>query len=282
MKRTVGLLVALLLPGLALGAEPFKIGLAAMISPKETITHYKSIMDYVGSKLGRPVEMVQKKTYDEMDAALQKRELDVAFVCSGPYVRDRDRFGAELLVAPQSYGKPVYYAYIIVPKSSPAKALADLAGKRFGFTDPKSNTGKLVPSYMVAKRFSKMPEAFFGKVVFTYSHDKSIEAVGQGQVDGASVDSLIYDFVAKKNPAATANTRILEKSPPYGIPPVIVNKSIDPATREKLKEIFLKMHEDPKGKQILGELFIDKFVVPQDKDYDSVREMEAWIASQQG
>lgn len=282
MKRVALLVAALLLPGLTVAAEPFKIGLAAMISPKETITHYKSIMDYVGEKLGRPVEMVQKKTYDEMDAALQKRELDVAFVCSGPYVRDRDRFGAELLVAPQSYGKPVYFAYIIVPKTSKAASLADLKGKKFGFTDPKSNTGKLVPSYMVAKRFSKMPEAFFGNVVFTYSHDKSIEQVGKGEIDGASVDSLIYDFVAKKNPALTKNTKIIEKSPPYGIPPVIVNKAIDPAVRAKLQEIFLKMHEDPKGKKILGELFIDKFVVPQDKDYDSVREMEAWIASQQG
>jgi len=282
MKRSAGLLAALLLPGLAAAAEPLRIGLAAMISPKETLVHYKSIMDYVGEKLGQPVEMVQKKTYDEMDAALQKRELDVAFVCSGPYVRDRDRFGAELLVAPQSYGKPVYFAYIIVPKDSKAQALADLKGMKFGFTDPKSNTGKLVPSYMVAKRFSKMPEAFFGKVVFTYSHDKSIEQVGKGELDGASVDSLIYDFVAKKNPSLTQNTRIVEKSPPYGIPPVIVNKAMDPALRAKVKDIFLKMHEDPKGKQVLGELFIDKFVVPQDKDYDSVREMEKWIASQQG
>jgi len=283
MKRFAGTLAALLLlPGLASAAEPFKIGLAAMISPKETTAVYKEILDYVGEKLGRPVEMVQKKTYDEMDAALQKRELDVAFVCSGPYVRDHDRFGAELLVAPQSYGQPVYYAYIIVPKNSKAQSLADLKGKKFGFTDPKSNTGKLVPSYIVAKRFGKMPEAFFSKVVFTYSHDKSIVATANGEVDGASIDSLIYDYVAKKTPEVTKNTRIVEKSPPYGIPPVIVNKNMDPALKAQIKDIFLKMHEDPKGKRILGEIFVDKFIVPQDKDYDSVREMEKWIASQQG
>src|SRR5512133_172972 len=140
---------------------PLKIGLAAMISPKETLIFYNGLLGYVGQKLGRKVEMVQYRTYDEMDAALEKRDLDIAFVCSGPYVKDRQKFGAELLVAPQSYGKPFYHAYIIAPAGSPAKKLADLKGKSFAFTDPKSNTGKIVPTYMVSKEFGMPPEKFF-------------------------------------------------------------------------------------------------------------------------
>src|SRR5512142_1167717 len=94
--------VAMLSSTTVLAAEPLKIGLAAMISPKETIRYYKEMLDYVGEKLGRPVEMVQKPNYDVMDAALESGELAFAFVCSGPYVKDHAKFGAELLVAPQS------------------------------------------------------------------------------------------------------------------------------------------------------------------------------------
>jgi phosphonate transport system substrate-binding protein len=264
----------------AFAAEPpVKIGLAAMISPKETVRYYKEMLDYVGEKLGRPVEMVQKPNYDAMDAALETGELGFAFVCSGPYVKDKAKFKAELLVAPQSYGAPVYYSYILVPLDSPAKSFADLAGKKFAFTDPKSNTGKIVPTYMVGKRFSKTPEAFFGNVSFTYSHDKSIEAVAKKVVDGSAVDSLIYDYLAAKSPTYTKLTRILEKSPPYGIPPVIVTPGADPKLKEKVKDIFLKMHEDKKGKEILAGIMVDKFVVPKDKDYDSVREMDVWLAA---
>ncbi len=259
---------------------PLKIGLAAMISPKETVSFYKEMLDYVGAKLGRPIEMVQKKTYDDMDAALENRELDVAFVCSGPYVKDKAKFGAELLVAPQSYGKPVYFAYIIAPKDSPAASLKDLAGKKFAFTDPKSNTGKIVPTYMVGKLSGKKPEAYFGNVVFTYSHDKSIESVAKKVVDGASVDSLIYDYLVAKSPTYTKLTKIVEKSPPYGIPPVVVNKAVPAALKQQLRDIFLKMHEDPKGKAILEGIMVDKFIVPADKDYNSVREMEKWLATQ--
>lgn len=224
-----------------------------------------------------PVEMVQKESYDEMDKLLEKGEVSIAFICSGPYVKNKEKFGVELLVAPQSYGKPFYHAYIIVHKDSPIKSLTDLKGKSFAFTDPKSNTGKLVPTYMIAKNFNKTPEQFFSKITYTKSHDKSIEAVAKKIVDGASVDSLIYDYAAKKNPVYTSLTKIIEKSPPYGIPPVVVTKNFEPNLKEKIKQTFLNMHKDPEGKKILDGIMVDKFIVPKDSDYNSVREMERWI-----
>jgi phosphonate transport system substrate-binding protein len=278
VKLSLGLAVAAGAVAARAEEPPLKIGLAAMISPKETLIYYNGLLGYVGQKLGRKVELIQFRTYDEMDAALEKRDLDIAFVCSGPYVKDKDKFGAELLVAPQSYGKPFYHAYIIAPAGSPATKLADLKGKSFAFTDPKSNTGRIVPTYMVSKDFGAPPERFFSSVKYTYSHDKSIEEVSKGLVAGASVDSLIYDYLAAKSPATTRGTKIVAKSAPYGIPPVIVNPKIDPALRAKVKAAFLAMHEDAKGKAILDGIMVDKFIVPKDKDYDSVREMERWLA----
>lgn len=257
--------------------EPVKIGLAAMISPKDTVRYYGQMLQWVGKKIGQPVEMVQEENYDLMDAKLEKNELGVAFLCAGPYVKDHDKFGAELLVAPQSYGKPLYYSYILVPKDSTAKSFGDLKGKKFGFTDPKSNTGCLVPTYMVAKDFNTTPDKYFSEIVYTKSHDKSIEAVAKKMVDGVAVDSLIYDYAAKKNPVYTAETKILVKSPPYGIPPVVVRKDLDPKLKEKLKNAFLSMHEDPEGKEILDGIMVDKFIIPKDEDYNSVREMAAWV-----
>jgi phosphonate transport system substrate-binding protein len=260
-----------------MAAGPVKIGVAAMISPKETVKYYKQMIDYVSTKLGQPVEMVQKENYDETDKMLESGELPIAFVCSGPYVKDHDKFGAELLVAPQSYGQPFYHAYIIVHKDSPITELSALKGKKFAFTDPKSNTGKIVPTYMIGKEFKTTPEKFFGKVLYTKSHDKSVEAVAKKLVDGASIDSLIYDYAVKKNPQFTSQTKIIRKSPKYGIPPVVVRKDLSPALKAKIKDIFLNMHKDPEGKAILDGIMVDKFIVPKDSDYNSVREMDAWL-----
>ena len=271
------LLVMLVAVSAAVAAEPVKIGVAAMISPKETVRFYKQLVDYIGAKMGSPIEMVQKENYDEMDGMLEKGEVQVAFLCSGPYVKDHAKFGAELLVAPQSYGQPFYHAYIIVHKDSPIKDMAGLKGKRFAFTDPKSNTGALVPTYMVAKEFKVKPDKFFSEMMYTKSHDKSVEAVAKKVVDGASIDSLIYDYAAKKNPVYTSQTKIIKKSPPYGIPPLVVRKETDPVLKNKIKNILLNMHSDPAGKAILDGIMVDKFIVPKDSDYNSVREMADWV-----
>lgn len=280
MRRTASLLVSaiLLWAGQATAADDvLKIGIAAMISPLETYKYYSSLVDFVGEKLGRSVEVRQKENYDEMDGMLERNEVAMAFICAGPYVKDKDKFGVELLVAPQSYGKSVYYAYIIVPLDSPIKTFEDLRGKKFAFTDPKSNTGKLVPTFMIAKRFKQTPDTFFKETIYTKSHDRSIEAVAKKLVDGAAVDSLIYDYATRKNPVFATNTRILEKSPPYGIPPIVVTKATPAELKEKVREILLHMHENPRGKAILDAIMVEKFIVPKDSDYDSVREMVAWV-----
>src|ERR1700690_904941 len=101
----------------ALAGEPIKFGVAAMISPADTVIYYQRLIDYIGNKLGRPVQMVQRKNYDETDTMLERGDVSIAFVCSGPYVKDHAKFGVELLVAPQSFGQSFYHAYIIVHKN---------------------------------------------------------------------------------------------------------------------------------------------------------------------
>lgn len=283
MKRR---LIAAVLVAMALapaGAEAalpaLRIGVGARISPRETAGSYEEMLNWVGRKLGRKVELVQYTTYAEMDSALERLDLDFAFIGAGSYVRDHARFGVELLVAPQIRGVPFCYSYLLVPASAPAKRLADLRGKRFAFTDPTSASGRLVPTYMIGKEFGVGPEAFFGSVAFTWSDDRSIDEVNAGRVDGASVDGLLYDYLAKRNPARVKNVRVLTRSMPYGIPPFVSTRAADPRVKMQLRELLLSMHEDAEGKQILGTMEIERFIVPADANYDAIRDMEAWLAN---
>ncbi len=261
-----------------LNGAPLKIAIAAVISPKETSAYYDQMMQYVSRKIATPIDIIQKKTYQEVNDLLEKREIAIAFVCAGPYVSGKKKFGMELLVAPMLYGKPFYQAYFIVQKDSPITNLEDLRGKSFAFTDPNSNTGTLVPTYTLSAKGEK-PESFFKSVIYTYSHDNSIRAVSKGIIEGASVDGLIWDFYSDKNPDLVKNTKIIYKSPLYGIPPVVVHPATPASTKQLLKKIFLEMHTDPEGKKILDELKIEKFIVPEDASYDSVRKMQDWLDS---
>jgi len=253
-----------------------KIAVSAIISPTKTFLYYKEILDYVSRKVGVSVELVQRDTYNEVNALVKNQEIDAAFVCSGAYVDGHKEFGMELLVAPKAYGEHYYYSYIIVPADSDAASFEALRRKKFAFTDPLSNTGKLVPTYMLAM-MGETPGSFFSETIFTYSHDKSIEAVAQKLVDGAAVDSLIWDYANATNPEFTSRTKIIKKSAPFGIPPVVVPQGLNPQLKEQLQDIFLNMHEDTEGKTILEKVKIDRFIKIEDSAYDPVREMKKFL-----
>lgn len=256
---------------------PVKVGVASMITPVDAVKYYQEIVDYLSAKLDAPTEMVHRRTYDEMDRMLEKGEVDIAFICSAPYIKNRRNFGVELLVAPQVNGKTFYNSYIIVHKDSTIKRIEDLNGKTFVYVDPKSNTGKLYPEYRITG-LGFVPEQFFKKYMYSYSHNKSVELVAKGVVDGAAVESLVFEYMKKKGSPYVKQVRVIERSSDFGIPPVVVSPRVSTYTKEKIREILLGMHNDTDGKRILEEMLIERFVVVPDRNYDSIREMESFVS----
>ncbi|MGB9079934.1 MAG: phosphate/phosphite/phosphonate ABC transporter substrate-binding protein [Desulfuromonadaceae bacterium] len=256
--------------------QPLRIGMGAMITPREGYIYYQRLQSYIEKRLGRPVQLVDRENYDEMNGLLESGGVDAAFVCAGPYVEGKAKFNLQLLAMPLVQGKPIYHSYILVHKDSAITSFKDLRGKVFAFTDPKSNSGKMVPTYMLAK-MKETPESYFSRVEYTYGHDKSIRAVAEKLVDGAAVDSLIWEYTALKKPELTGQTRIIVKSEPYGIPPVVVRAGLDPEIKKRLKEILLAASHDPEGQDILKGMMIDGFIAGDDKNYDSIRAINVWI-----
>lgn len=254
-----------------------RIGIAGVISPRLTLESYHELLQYLAAKLGRPVELVQRPTYQEMNELIRDRQVDVGFVCSLAYVDGKSNFNMRLLVAPQVRGATSYYSYLIVPEGSTATGIQDLRGKLFAFSDPLSNTGRLAPTYQLALLGEK-PETFFKNSIFTYNHDYSIQAVADGLVDAAAVDSLIYDYFRAIDSPLVRKTRIISTWGPYGMPPVVAHPDIDPILEQRIKSLFLNIHLDPEGKRILDSLVIEQFVEVDDGIYDSLRRMKTKIA----
>ncbi|MBI5739412.1 MAG: phosphate/phosphite/phosphonate ABC transporter substrate-binding protein [Nitrospirae bacterium] len=276
-------LILLCLPGSSFPRQDksVKIGVSSMITPVDTVKYYQDVIDYIGEQIGQPVHMVHRRSYEEMDSLLESGEVKVAFICSAPYIRDREKFGVELLVAPKVNGSPTYNSYIIVHKDSAVKSFSELKGKVFAFTDPLSNTGKLYPTYLL-KTMDQSPEKFFMRFLYSFSHNKSVEMVAKRIVDGSAVESIVYEHMLKTGSPYAKEVKIIKRSPAYGIPPVVVTNDINAALKEKLRVAFLGMDRTVKGRAILDAMMIDGFVEAPDKNYDSIREMERVIVGNFG
>jgi phosphonate transport system substrate-binding protein len=117
------------------------------------------------------------------------------------------------------------------------------------------------------------PENFFWRTTFTYGHDDAIRAVAARVVDGAMVDSLVYDYALSRDPFISQNTRVIYKSQPFGIPPVVTGPHIRPRLRMELQQMLLNMAEDPDplARKALFDIGVERFVMIEDSAYQSAR-----------
>lgn len=251
-----------------------RMAVAAILSPQGTAESYRELADYLGNELERPVELVQRRTYAEVNALVAQQEVELAFVCTSAYLDGAAAQDMELLVAPEIDGQSTYYSQVIVPANSTTYSLGDLRGKTFAFTDPMSLSGRVYPTTLV-RQMGQEPEQFFGDFFFTYSHDRAIDAVAANVADGAAVDSVVLRYALDRDPDLRQQIRIIHTSPPFGMPPVVVPATLPAREKMRLRQLLLGMSDNAEGRQILDALGIDRFVLIDDAAYDSARALVA-------
>ncbi|GAB4502374.1 MAG: phosphate/phosphite/phosphonate ABC transporter substrate-binding protein [Anaerolineales bacterium] len=251
---------------------PLRVAVASVVSPQGTVESYSLLLDYLSTHLSRPVELVQRRTYAEINDLVEHGEVDLAFVCTSAYIAGHDKFKMELLAAPQVNGETIYHSNLIVPAESRAQRMADLKGKVFAFTDPMSLSGRMYPTYLV-QQLGTTPEKFFGRIFYTYSHDDAIYAVANKLADGAAVDSLVYQYALERDPALKNKVRIIEQSPAFGIPPVVVNPNLRPQLKAELLDLLLGMNQSSDGQKALQAIGVERFVPINDNAYEGVRSL---------
>jgi phosphonate transport system substrate-binding protein len=169
--------------------------------------------------------------------------------------------------------KPTYRSYLIVPtRDTQTRSVLDLKGRVFAYADPYSNTGYLVPRFEI-KSSGADPATFFKRTFFTWSHRKVIDAVAAGLVQGASVDSYVWDSLSQVRPDITAKTRIAWKSEEYGFPPMVAHRNVPEADFKRMQDILLGMADEPQGRAMLERLNLNGFITGSPKLYDRVAEM---------
>ncbi len=244
--------------------ETLRVAVAAILSPQGTVASYQALLDYLGEKLGVPVQMVQRRTYQEINELIAKGSIDLAFVCTGAY-----QAGAKemtVLVVPQIDGATTYRGVILASRQSGVSSFADLRGKSFAFSDPMSTTGFAYPQSVLAS-ISESSQTYFSRTFFTYSHDRTISAIAEGVATAGSADELVYLYALKREPLLAEKLIVIQYSERFPMPPVVVPRKSDSALAARLRLVMLGLHQDREGKRILANLDIDRFVIPASEYY---------------
>lgn len=253
-------------------AQPIRFGLTPAVIHNQygLLTDWR---EYLQKKLGRPVEFVSRDSYRETIDLIKRKKIDFAWVSDYPYVYLEEKRLARLLITPLYQGRPYYCSYLIAPASDfKTKSLPQLKGKIFAYADPYSNSGYLVPRYQL-QQAGEDPNRFFRKTFFTWGHRRIVEAVAQGLADAGALDSFVWDTLSVIQPELTGQTRIVEKSPEYGFPPIVSRQTLSKADSAAMRQALLDMANDQEGARLLKRLNLSGFAPGDARLYDGVRKM---------
>lgn len=235
------------------------------------------LQSYLQRATGHPIELVTRRTYQEITTLLTTSQLDAAWICGFPYVAHRSEL--QLVAVPLWHHKPLYRSYLIVDRDRKSTGILDLRGDIHAFSDPDSNSGFLVTRAALAERGLR-PETFFAKTFFTYGHRDVIRAVSSGLAGSGSVDGYIYDVVGEIEPDLTAGTRILRASELLGFPPIAAPKNpIDQVRLNALTRALWEMDKDDEGRTVLKMLRLDGFGAEDTASFDAIASKAALVAA---
>lgn len=226
---------------------------------------------WLEARLGRGVEFVQRGTYRDVVDLVRSGKLDFAWICGYPFVRYQREL--QLVVTPVWRGAPYYRSYIIVAADDQrTRAIADLRGKVFAYSDPDSNSGCLYPRYVLTMS-GENPATFFARTFFTWAHRNVVEAVASGLAAGGAVDGYVWETLDELNPELTRRTRIVERSEPFGHTPFVAPLRADATGVGRFRSVLTNMSEDAAGQALLRQLRLDGFVAAPPSLYDSISRM---------
>jgi phosphonate transport system substrate-binding protein len=247
--------------------RPFQFGLTPVFLTND-VELLTKLSAYLSRAISLDVQLVQRRTYEEITSLLLSGQLDAAWICGFPLAQYLQKL--TVVAVPLWRNKPLYQSYLIVPTERNAANIDDLRGDIHAFSDPNSNSGYLVTTALLAERKLR-PDQFFKKIIFTYGHRNVVRAVASGLAQSGSVDGYVWDVMSELEPELTSRTKIIRKSEELGFPPVACLRSqISSDTVKRIQAALVGMRDDPEGKDVLKLLRLDGFAEEPDSLFDTI------------
>lgn len=143
---------------------------------------------YLSKELGVKVNLRIANDYAAVIEGQRAGNIHIASYGSASFARARltgvktDAFANDINVD----GSTGYYSVLFVKANSTYTTVDSLKGKNLGLVDPNSTSGNNVPRFELDKMGISDADTYFGKVVFTGSHENALLALSQGTVDVAA------------------------------------------------------------------------------------------------
>ena len=245
---------------------------------------YTPFVNYLSKELGTKVTLRIANDYAAIIEGQRAGNIHIASYGPSSFARARmtgakvDAFAIETNLD----GTKGYHSVFYVKKDSPYQKVEDLKGKNLGLVDPNSTSGNNVPRFAL-NGMKIEPETFFGKVVYTGSHENAVIALQQGTVDVAAnwwndEQESNLQRMARKNMVKAEDFRIIFKSEQIVNSPMAYLTDMPEELKAKIRDAVLNLAA--KDKTAFDKIYEGKqgpLVAVDNKAYDPIIELNKFV-----
>jgi phosphonate transport system substrate-binding protein len=267
MRVIVALLIFLAFSGVSSASE-LTIGLIPEQNVFKQMKRYEPIGEYIEKKTGIKIRFTTLSRYGNIISSFETEKMDAAFWGSFTGGLAINQLGIVPIARPVWLdGTSTYHGYIFVRKESGIKNVADMKGKTIAFVDKATTAGYVFPMAYLKEHGVKDIDSYFKEYYFAGSHDATILAVLDNEVDIGCAKNTIFNAIADKDPRVNKDIVILARSPVVPSNGLAIRKGLDPEIQKKLLEVLLKMDSDPGGVETLRKFGAKRFIKTTVDDY---------------
>lgn len=205
---------------------------------------YQPFVEYLERELDMDVELFVGSDYTATVEAMRSNKIDLVWYGPLSYVLAADVADAEAFALSSNEEMGIFYeSYIITHSDSDIYEIADLKGKTFGFVDPASTGGHLIPRLSMVENGID-PETDLESMVYLGGHDACAAAVKNKNVDAASIVKHMYEREISSGRLDENDVRIINVSDKFPGGPLAYRKSLDDNLKAAIRHAIFNMSDE--------------------------------------
>jgi len=264
---------------------------------------WRRLFTAIAQRAGVAVDYVEHVEPAPISELWRRPDKAAVFMCGLPFARSEPRptlIAAPVPSAAGFQGRPEYWSELVVRRSGGARSLEETFGGRIALTSPESQSGCLAALYYLMHSEGRRP--LYGELIAPrITPLGALMAVIEGSADVAPIDSFAFALLQRYRPELTSEVLVVARTGPTAIPPIVASSSATGSARRlersagglersaggvegsvggvgpplgiaSLETAFSEAHNDPMLGSLLADLQVEKFVRPEPRHYDVLRQ----------
>ena len=225
---------------------------------------WRALLSQLARRARVPLQVIEHPPPAPLAELWGRADLAAVFMCGLPFSRAEPP--PQLIAAPvpepvEFRGQPIYWSEFVVRADAAPRTLADTFGARIAFTGTESQSGFAAPLRHLQQAGDGGP--LYREVIAPQvTPQGALTAVAENRADVAAIDAYSHLLLRRFAPELAARVRVVARTEPRPIPPLIASCAFEPLT-----QAFLAAHQDAALHPILSDLRLSRFAAVEPATY---------------